>query len=120
MKRTPVIDACPLSRTLAVIGDTWVLLILRDLFNGKSRFSEFAQSLEGVSSSVLSGRLKHLEDAGLVVREVYSQRPLRAGYQLTEKGRALGPILREMKGWGLQHTQSKASKSAAAERSDAP
>ena len=96
-------QACPIARTLDVIGDRWTLLILRDLFLGHSRFSEFLRSCPGLPPKLLSGRLKRLEEAGLVERSIYSEHPLRAEYHLTEKGRSVFPVLRAIGEWGLAH-----------------
>jgi DNA-binding HxlR family transcriptional regulator len=96
---------CPLARTLDVIGERWTLLILRDLFlQGPRRFQDFEGSLSGVSPNTLSARLKRLEESGIVARRLYEERPPRAEYVLTEKGRELGPILKAMRAWGERYT----------------
>jgi DNA-binding HxlR family transcriptional regulator len=102
-KSGPYNQACPVARTLDLIGDRWTLLIIRDLFLGKTRFSQFRRSDPAPPPRLLSQRLQRLESHGLVARVVYSDRPLRAEYQLTEKGRTLFPVLREMVGWGFEH-----------------
>jgi DNA-binding HxlR family transcriptional regulator len=94
---------CPIARTLDIIGDRWTLLIVRDLFMGKTRFNQFLESSAGLPPKVLSDRLKKLEEHGLVKRAVYSQHPLRAEYRLTDEGRTLGPVLEAMLRWGLEH-----------------
>ncbi len=104
MHKRSIDEACPLSRTLRVVGDAWTLLILRDLLGGAVRFSELQESLGPISPNVLSDRLKHLEEFGIVERIFYSDHPPRAKYSLTKKGRALGPVLREMRDWGQRHT----------------
>lgn len=76
---------CPIARTLAVVGDRWTVLILRELFLGVKRFEEF-QAQTGMSSHLLSTRLKRLEADGIVVRHLYSDRPPRHEYRLTSKG----------------------------------
>lgn len=97
---------CPVARTLEIIGERWTILILRDLFTkGALRFNDLEQSLAGVSPNTLSLRLKELEENGIVERHFYEQHPPRAEYLLTKKGRALGPVLRELKGWGEKHTR---------------
>src|SRR3989337_1412328 len=99
----PYNQTCPIARTLDIVGDRWTLLIVRDLFLGRTRFSHFLDSCPGLPPRLLSGRLKRLEEQGLVERTVYSQHPLRAEYRLTEKGRSLFPILRAMAEWGVKH-----------------
>lgn len=94
-------DACPVAAALEVIGERWTLLVVRDLLRlGPRRFQDLETSLQGVSPNTLSARLKRLEDAGVVERRFYEQHPPRAEYILTDKGRALGPIVLAMKKWG--------------------
>jgi len=106
-KTGPYNQPCPVARTLDLIGDRWTLLIIRDLFLGKTRFSEFRKSKPAPPPKLLSERLQRLERHGLVERAVYSERPLRAEYRLTPKGRSLHPILREMVVWGLENLFSE-------------
>lgn len=91
-----------MAATLDIVGDRWTLLIVRDLlFGGELRYGDFLASREGIPTNTLADRLRKLEDAGLVSRELYSQRPPRASYRLTERGRALGPVLDAMATWGV-------------------
>ena len=99
----PYNQTCPIARTLDIIGDRWTLLVIRDLFMGKTRFSQFLDSSPGLPPKLLSERLKRLEEQRLVRRVVYSQRPLRAEYRLTERGRSLGPVLDAVVSWGFDH-----------------
>lgn len=94
---------CPIATTLDIVGDRWTLVILRDLINGKSRYSQFLTSPERITTSILADRLEKMEAAGLVERSPYQQRPLRHAYHLTELGRALHPILREMCRWANRY-----------------
>ena len=95
---------CPVASTLDVIGDRWAILILRDLFLHESRrFQDFQDALPGVSPNTLSARLKTLEEHGLVSRRLYEDRPPRAEYVLTDKGRTLGPVLKALWDWGQTH-----------------
>lgn len=94
---------CPIARTLDVIGDRWTLLIIRDLFMGLTKFSEFRDASPAPPPKVLSARLKMLTHEGLIERNVYSEHPLRADYRLTERGRALLPVLLEIGKWGLEN-----------------
>src|SRR5512143_2378178 len=85
-------ESCPVARALDVIGERWTLLLLRDLFrHGPRRFQDFVESLPGVAPNTLSARLKELEARGIVARRLYSEHPPRLEYELTEKGRTLGP-----------------------------
>ncbi len=96
---------CPIAATLKIVGDPWTLLIVRDLLRGRRRFSELRASVEGISTSVLSARLKVLEDEGIVTRRFYSDHPPRAEYVLTEKGHALGVVVAAMAAWGERYTE---------------
>lgn len=92
---------CPIAHALDIIGERWTLLILRDLFKNETRkYQELKHSLEGISPSMLSARLKKLEAAGIVVREMYTGHPPRAEYMLTPEGRRIGPILKSLHSWG--------------------
>jgi DNA-binding HxlR family transcriptional regulator len=96
---------CPVARTLDVIGESWTILILRDLvISGPRRFQDFERSLTGISPNTLSARLKRLEENGIVERRFYEQHPPRAEYILTEKGAELRLVLRALLDWGNRHT----------------
>ena len=92
---------CPVTRALDVIGDSWTILILRDLFlDGPRKFQDLQESLSGASPNTLSARLKKLEENGIVERRFYAQHPPRAEYALTDKGRELGPVMKALREWG--------------------
>jgi len=91
----------PIARALDVIGEKWSLLILRDLFRkGPLRFQALQESLAGVAPNTLSARLKGLESQGVIEARLYETHPPRFEYLLTEKGRALGPVLKSLHNWG--------------------
>jgi DNA-binding HxlR family transcriptional regulator len=92
---------CPVACSLDVLGDRWTLLVIRDLFAGKSRFGDFLTSPEHIPTNILSERLKRLERAGLIVSTPYSQHPPRFDYLLTSRGRELRPVLDAIATWGL-------------------
>ena len=94
---------CPVACTLDLVGDRWTLLIVRDLLAGKTRYGEFITSPEKIPTNLLAERLKRLEQEGLVERTLYSQRPPRAEYHLTDEGRRLGGVLDAMATWGMDH-----------------
>ncbi|HEY7239038.1 MAG TPA: helix-turn-helix domain-containing protein [Burkholderiales bacterium] len=99
----PVRDprSCPVVRALDVIGDSWTLLILRDLFlDGPRKFQDLQESLVGASPNTLSARLKKLEENGIIERRFYTEHPPRAEYVLTERGRELGPVMKSLRNWG--------------------
>ena len=102
-KTGPYNQLCPVARTLDLIGDRWTLLIIRDLFLGKTRFAQFRKSTPAPPPKLLSERLQRLEQNGLIERIIYSEHPPRAEYRLTPKGRTLHGVLREIVSWGLDH-----------------
>ena len=94
---------CPITNVLDLFGDKWSLLIVRDLFLGKTRYVDFAQSPESIPSNILASRLKRLETAGVVEKTAYCHKPLRHQYELTPKGRDLLPVLTAMEQWADKH-----------------
>ncbi len=99
----PYNQECPIARTLDIVGDRWTMLVIRDLFLGKTRFTHFLASSPGLPPKILSDRLKKLDEHGLIERVIYSQHPLRGEYRLTDGGRSLAPVLEAMVRWGLEH-----------------
>ncbi len=91
---------CPrYQHAIEILGKKWTGLILRVLMDGPQRFNELAEQLEVVSDRMLSERLKELEEEGIVDRQVFPETPVRIEYALTEKGRALGPVLAAVERW---------------------
>jgi DNA-binding HxlR family transcriptional regulator len=93
---------CSVARALAVIGDRWTLMVLRDCFLGVRRFEAFQARL-GISRSIIAERLKLLVDEGLLRKEAYQDRPARHEYRLTQKGLDLHPIIMSIVRWGDAH-----------------
>lgn len=97
-------DLCPIRRSLDVLGDPWVLVIIRDVLHGRGRFDTLRQSLE-VSEAVLSRRLHAMVDAGLLDRADYRDGGrTRRGYVATEAAADLLPVLQQLAIWGERHT----------------
>lgn len=90
---------CSIAQSLERIGDWWTLLILRDIYVGLQRFDELAQDL-GISRNLLTSRLGHLVEHGIVTRQPYSEHPPRYRYLLTEAGQDLAPIIMALAAWG--------------------
>jgi DNA-binding HxlR family transcriptional regulator len=90
--------ACSIARTLDVVGEPWTPLILRDVWVGMNRFEQLQADL-GISRKVLTERLNHLVEQGVLERRPYDQRP-RYEYVLTVRGTELIDLLMVMKGWG--------------------
>ena len=91
------LPACPVETTLALIGDKWKVLILRDLMDGTKRFNELQRSIGKVSQKVLTTQLREMEADGLVDREVFAEVPPRVEYSLTDLGRSLAPVLHALR-----------------------
>lgn len=98
----PPRSPCPVACALDVLGDRWTLLVIRDLLLGRSRFKEFSASPEGIPTNILSDRLARLLRHGLAEQVPAADGTMRLAYRLTDKGRALGPVLRAMRDWGLK------------------
>ena len=93
---------CPIARALDILGDKWTLIILRDmLVFEKKQFREFSASPEQIPTNVLSDRLKMLESREIVTKHAYQTN--RYEYLLTEKGKELAPLLRELTAWGKKY-----------------
>ena len=100
MKRKSLVnDACPIARTLDVIGDWWSLLIVREAMMGTRRFSEFQKHL-GVAKNILSARLKTLVAQGILELKESAEGGAYQDYVLTAKGRGLFPVLVALRQWG--------------------
>lgn len=97
-----VVDpACPISRTLALIGDSWSILILRDAHAGLTRFDQFRKNLS-IAPTILTKRLATLTEEGILEKHRYSAHPPRDEYLLTAAGRAFLPVLFMIGEWGRQ------------------
>jgi DNA-binding HxlR family transcriptional regulator len=101
-KRSP----CPVAASLDIFGDRWTLLVIRDLFYGRSRFKDFAASPEGIPTNILTERLERLLARGIIEQIPAEDGTRRMAYRLTKKGKTLGPILRAMRDWGLAWDKS--------------
>lgn len=91
---------CPrFENAFNLLGKRWNGLIIRVLMNGPQRFKEISDLIPGMSDRMLAERFKELEAAGILVRKVYPETPVRIEYELTEKGRALEPIMDAVQNW---------------------
>jgi DNA-binding HxlR family transcriptional regulator len=93
---------CLIARSLALVGDAWSMLILRDAHAGLTRFDEFRKSL-GIAPTILTRRLAALTEEGLLEKRRYSERPLRDEYVLTAAGLDFLPVLFAIGAWGRKH-----------------
>jgi DNA-binding HxlR family transcriptional regulator len=95
--------SCPIARSLDVVGDPWVLLVLRESFRGVTRFEQFRSAL-GIADNVLSRRLRQMVEAGLLRRSPYhAGNRVQHEYVLTDAGSDLLPVLHALGRWGEEH-----------------
>ena len=95
-------EACPIARSLDVIGEWWTLVIVRDALRGATRFEDFRQV--GISDNILSARLRRLVEEGIFERRPYQEHPERFEYHLTAKGRDLMTVVGAIALWGIKWT----------------
>ncbi|MDD5084324.1 MAG: helix-turn-helix domain-containing protein [Candidatus Moranbacteria bacterium] len=95
--------ACPVAKVADLVGDTWSLLIVRDLLKTRKRFGALAESLVGISTRTLTDKLRKLEQEGIVKRTVFHEKPLRVEYTLTKKGDALCGVIDAMRAFGEEY-----------------
>ena len=102
-------NPCPVGCCAEIISGKWTLLLIRDLADGSCRFCELERSLAGISPRTLSLRLRALEEEGIVRRQTFPEVPPRVEYALTEKGRALVPIIESMRVYGAEWLGARGS-----------
>lgn len=100
---------CPVETALLVISNKWKVLILRELMDGRLRFSQLKQQVGGISQKVLTANLRSMEDDGLLVREAFAEVPPRVEYELTDLGRSLQPVLESLRVWGSGYQELRAT-----------
>lgn len=99
-----VVKRCPIVNTFRIVGKKFSVAILRNmLYFNQTRFNQFLNSIEGINPKTLSARLKEMEKEGLIQRKVYVESPVRIEYNLTEKGRAMKPILEQMAVFSMRY-----------------
>lgn len=106
------LPACPVETALMMIGDKWVVLILRDLLTGTKRFGELQKSLGKVLQKVLADKLRSMEERGMLVRVSYPEIPPRVEYTITDFGRSLSPVLDSLSDWGTRYKEMVAEGNA--------
>lgn len=102
VKRHPYHQWSPDARALDLVGDKWTLLIVRDLAGGPRRFVELQRTLPGISTEQLRSRLNRMVADRLLTRRRYREVPPRVDYELTERSRALLPVIGELARWGYR------------------
>ena len=105
-------ETCPVCATADIVCGKWTILVIRDLVDGRTRFCELERSLAGISPRTLSLRLRALEEEGIVDRHTFPEVPPRVEYSLTEKGRALLPLIEDMRAYGKEWLNARSEDSA--------
>ena len=98
---------CSITDALALVGERYSLLVVREIRYGRTRFTQLLSGT-GAARDVLTRRLRELEEAGIVERRLYSERPPRYEYVLTQAGEELHPVLLQLKEWGDRHLNAGA------------
>src|SRR5512143_3577010 len=93
---------CSIARSLELVGERWTLLVVREIFHGRRKFSEMQRSL-GVARNVLTARLQRMVDEGILERRPYSERPERYEHFLTAKGRERWAVMMALTRWGGEY-----------------
>lgn len=91
---------CPVAKSLEVLGDRWTLLIIRDLLYGTRHFNDLERGLPGISRALLAGRLRQLQRAGLVEKQLTPAGRSTTEYRLTNAGHELFPVINSLRAWG--------------------
>ena len=101
---TEQMRCCPVDNTFKIIGKKFTLHILRNMtMLGQTRFNQFLESVEGINPKTLSVRLREMERNGLISRKIYPETPIRIEYTITEKGKALKPIVEQMAAFSMKY-----------------
>jgi len=101
---TEQMNCCPVDNTIKIIGKKFTIHILRNMtMMGQARFSQFLESVEGINPKTLAVRLKEMEKSGLISRRVYPETPIRIEYTISEKGKALKPIIEQMAAFSMKY-----------------
>lgn len=103
-------EKCPIETTLSLISGKWKILILKELIIKPVRYNVLIKKIPNISAKVLTQQLKDMENAGIIIREVYAEIPPRVEYSLSKKGRSMLKILKEMAIWGLENDKEHLSK----------
>lgn len=108
---------CPIARSLDDVGEWWSILLLRDAFQGLTRFDQFQKSLD-IAPNILTRRLNSLVGRGLFEKHVYCERPIRHEYVLTAKARDFRPVLLALLAWGNRHLAPEGPSLVVVDRAD--
>lgn len=94
---------CPINHTFKLVGKKFTMLIIRNMIHRDHRRFNQLLEIEDINAKVLSARLKEMEEDGLIERKIYPDKPVRIEYTITEKGRALAPILDQLSAFSMRY-----------------
>ncbi len=94
-------------RSLKILGNKWIFLIIDELLNGKKRFKELERKLEGISAKTLTDKLRKLEEESIIERTIYPEIPPKVEYSLTKKGKELKPIFDNLRDWESKYIKNR-------------
>jgi DNA-binding HxlR family transcriptional regulator len=95
-------DYCPVAHALGLVGERWALLVVLELMRGPKRYTDLAENLRGIGTNILASRLRDLEAAGVVTKRTLAPPAASKVYELTDYGRELRPVIRELALWGAR------------------
>jgi DNA-binding HxlR family transcriptional regulator len=102
VKRKSYDQYCPVAHALDLIGERWSMLIVKDLMHGPKRYTDLAEQLPGIGTNILAARLKALEECGVIEKKTLPPPAASRVYELTDYGRSLKPVMRELALWGAR------------------
>lgn len=108
MKKRIVIEGCPLRTVMDRFGDKWSILVLQTLGEEEApiRFNDLDRGIEDISQKMLASTLRVLEGCGLISREAFLEIPPRVEYQLTDMGKSLLPLIKNLVEWSTDHLEA--------------
>lgn len=98
-------------QAVQIIGRRWAGAVVRVMLDGRARFSDIRNAIPGITDRVLSRRLRDLEADGVLIRQVYDERPVRVEYRLTERGRALATVVDAIGSWANEWLPARSQSS---------
>jgi DNA-binding HxlR family transcriptional regulator len=93
---------CPVAHALDLVGERWSMLIIKDLMHGPKRYTDLAEDLPGIGTNILAARLRALEECGVIEKRKLPPPAASRVYEVTDYGRALKPVMRELALWGAK------------------
>jgi DNA-binding HxlR family transcriptional regulator len=102
MRKRSYDQYCPVAHALDLVGERWSMLVVKELMHGPQRYTDLAEHLRGIGTNILAARLRSLEECGVITKRKLPPPAASRVYELTEYGRALKPVMRELAMWGAQ------------------